>query len=104
MGGAGVACAATALVAPDAVGRYLVLLVSAWAAFTGVLQVWIALKIRAEVERGWIVLVDGLGAVAFGLGLLLCYRFEFEAFVWMLGIFSGMLGALFLLVQAWLDG
>jgi uncharacterized membrane protein HdeD (DUF308 family) len=104
MGGAGVACAATALVAPDAVGRYLVLLVSAWAAFTGVLQLWIALKIRAEVERGWVVFVDGVGAVAFGLGLLLCYRFEFEAFVWMLGIFSGMLGALFLLVQAWLDG
>lgn len=48
--------------------------------------------------------LDGLGAIAFGLGLLLFYRFEFEAFVWMIGIFSGMLGALFLLAHAWLDG
>lgn len=104
MGGAGVACAASVLAAPDVMARYLVPLVSAWAVCTGLLQLWIALKIRGAVERGWVVSLDGLGAVAFGLGLLLCYRFEFEAFVWMIGIFSGMLGALFLLAHAWLDG
>lgn len=103
MGSAGIACAAAVLVAPGEMAGYLVLLVSAWAVLTGVMQIWIALRIRGAVERGWIVSLDGLGAVAFGLGLLLCYRFEFEVFVWLLGIFSGMLGILYLFVHAWRD-
>lgn len=103
MGSAGIACAAAVLVAAGDVAGDLVLLVSAWAVFTGVMQLWIALKVRGAVERGWIVSLDGLATVAFGLGLLLCYRFEFEAFVWLIGIFSGMLGILYLFVHAWLD-
>ncbi len=103
MGGAGVACGAAAMIVPDIVAGYLVLLVAAWAVCTGLLQIWIALKIRGTVERGWVVSLDGLGTVAFGVGLLVCYRFEFGAFVWMIGIFSGMLGILYLFVHAWLD-
>lgn len=99
---AGIACAATVLFKPEAVAEHLVAIICTWAILTGAMQVWAALKLRKAVDGGWILALDGSGAVLFGLALAFWPGPEVEVLVWLTGTFAAALGSLFLGTSFWL--
>jgi uncharacterized membrane protein HdeD (DUF308 family) len=99
---AGFACAGAVLAGPEAVAALLVAVVAAWAIVTGALQVWAALELRRAVEGGWVLVLDGTGAMAFGAALALWPRLEMVALVWLIGSFAILLGTFYLAVGVWL--
>lgn len=103
IGVAGIACAGAVLIAPAAVADRLVAIVAAWAIFTGAMQVWISLVLRRVVDGGWLLTLDGVGAILLGLALILGPRLELAATVWLTGWFAALLGSLFVYVSLWLD-
>lgn len=99
---AGFACAAAVFASPESIAPLLAGIVSAWAVVTGALQLWAALEMRRAVEREWILALDGIGAIAFGLALAIWPRLEMTALVWLIGWFTILLGSLYLAVGIWL--
>jgi uncharacterized membrane protein HdeD (DUF308 family) len=102
IGLAGLACAAAVIVAPAAVSDHLIAIVAAWAMLTGAMQVWAALKLRKAVDGEWVLALDGIGAIAFGLILALWPQPEMTHLVWLIGWFALLLGSLYLAISLWL--
>lgn len=102
IGTAGIACAAAVLIAPLEVARHLVGIISAWAVLTGAVQVWAALRLRKAVDGEWILVVDGIGVILFGLALAFWPGLELVALVWLVGCFAALVGSLFLAMGFWL--
>jgi uncharacterized membrane protein HdeD (DUF308 family) len=102
IGLAGIACAGAVVVAPSDVADHLVAVISTWAILTGAMQVWAALQLRAVVQGAWILVLDGSGAILFGLAFALWPRLELVGLVWLTGWFAAMVGSLFLFVGLWL--
>ena len=99
IGMAGIACAGAVLIAPWDVAEHLVEIVSIWANFTGAMYVWVALKLRKAVEGGWILALDGVGAILFGLALAFWPRLELAALVWLTGWFVALIGSFLIYVS-----
>jgi uncharacterized membrane protein HdeD (DUF308 family) len=85
IGVGGIACAGAVLVTPQKVAEHLVAIISTWAIFTGAMQVWAAVKLRKTVDGGWILALDGTGAILFGVALAVWPRLEMVALVWLVG-------------------
>jgi len=102
IGLAGITCAGGTLIALDEVSGYLVWIISLWAISTGAMQLWVALKLREAVDGEWILALDGLGSLLFGLALALWPGLQVEALVWVTGWFAVALGSLFVSIGVWL--
>jgi uncharacterized membrane protein HdeD (DUF308 family) len=103
VGLAGIACAAAAVVRPELVSEHLVVVISIWAMFAGAMQLWTALELRKAIDGGWILALDGMGAIVFGAALAVWPRLEMVPLVWLVGWFVGLLGSLYLCVALWLS-
>lgn len=102
IGSAGLLCAGGTLVALDAVSAHLVGIIAIWAIATGAVQVWAALEVRKAVDGNWILVVDGLGALLFGLALAFWPDIRAEALLWLIGWFAAAVGSLLVAVGYWL--
>jgi len=102
IGLAGLACAAGALFAIDLLAGHLVGIISIWAISTGAMQLWAAIKLRKMVDGDWVLVLDGLGALLFGLALALWPGPEEQALIWITGWFALALGSLFTSMGIWL--
>lgn len=102
IGVAGIACAGALLLAPEEIAEHFLAIVSTWALLTGMMQVWVALKLRKAVHGSWILIFDGVGTILFGLAFASWPRPEVAALVWLTGWSAAMLGSLFLCVSYWL--
>jgi uncharacterized membrane protein HdeD (DUF308 family) len=102
IGSAGLACAAGTLLAFDAVSAHLVGIIALWAIATGAMQVWAALQLRKAADGHWILVVDGVGALLFGLALALWPNLQAEALLWLIGWFAAAVGSLLVAVGYWL--
>ena len=102
IGAAGLVCAGGTLLAPNEVSAYLVGIISIWAIVTGTMQVWVALELRKAVDGHWILLLDGMGALLFGLALAFWPDLRPEALLWLIGWFAAGIGGLLVSVGAWL--
>lgn len=102
IGVAGLACAAGTLFALDVVVGHLVGIIAIWAISTGAMQLWAAREVSKMVDRGWVLALDGLGAILFGLALALWPDPEMQALVWLTGWFALALGSLFTSIAIWL--
>jgi len=103
IGIAGIACAGAAVVSPEMAAEHLVVLISIWAIFTGAMHAWAALKLRKAIDGGWILILDGTGAMLFGVALAFWPRLEMVPLVWLVGWFAALLGSLYLGVALWLS-
>jgi uncharacterized membrane protein HdeD (DUF308 family) len=99
---AGIASAAMAFTMPDSVAAWLVVFVAAWAIVTGMTQVAGAIELRKVVEGDWILALDGIMAIVFGVALVLWPRLSGPALVWLVGWFGVLLGSLYLAIGYWL--
>lgn len=102
IGAAGIACAGAVVIAPQELGAHLPAIVSVWAGLAGAMYVWVALMLRKAVQGGWILALDGIGIVLFGLALALWPRLELPAMLWLTGWFAALLGSLLVSVSFWL--
>jgi uncharacterized membrane protein HdeD (DUF308 family) len=102
IGSAGLVCAGGTLVALDDVAVHLVGIISIWAITIGAMQVWAALELRKAVDGNWILVLDGLGALLFGLALAFWPDLRAEALLWLIGWFAAAVGSLLVSVGYWL--
>jgi uncharacterized membrane protein HdeD (DUF308 family) len=70
----------------------LVYVFSAWAIFTGLLKVVMAISFRREIENGWLMGLGGALSVLFGVILGFLPGAGLVTLVWLVGIYALILG------------
>ncbi len=83
-----------AFVAPLATAVALLYLMAAWAIASGLVEIIVAIRLRKEIEGEWMLIVDGLLTVGFGIALMAVPAAGLLAWMWMIGGFklaSGLL-------------
>lgn len=79
---------------PAAAAFALLLLVSAWSIVTGVFRIAAAVRLRKEIEGEWLLILNGLLSVAFGIVLMLFPAVGLVTLVWLVGMYAILFGVL----------
>jgi uncharacterized membrane protein HdeD (DUF308 family) len=87
---------------PGATALVLVYVISAWAIFTGLLKVVMAVSFRRQIENGWLMGLGGVLSVLFGVILGFLPGAGLLTLVWLVGIYALILGVA-LVVLGFLD-
>ena len=96
----GVAAGVIALVLPGFAAEVLLLLISAWAILTGILEIVMAVRLRRVIEgEVWLALA-GIASIVFGVVLFLFPAAGALSIVWLLAGFAIAYGA-FLVMLGW---
>jgi uncharacterized membrane protein HdeD (DUF308 family) len=66
--------------------------ISAWAIFTGLLKVVMAISFRRELENEWLMILSGVLSVVFGVILGVLPGVGLLSLVWLLGIYALIFG------------
>jgi len=94
LGVLGVIAGGIGLLYPAAAAGALLLLISAYAIAAGVLMIWAGVKLRAEIEREWLLWLLGGLSVLFGLLLVAQPAAGLLGFVWAIGSWAVVTGIL----------
>ena len=96
---AGLAVGVIALLQPDMTERVLMVLIAAWALFTGLFEIVTAIRLRPVIRGEWELVLSGVLAVAVG-GLLLAFpAIGAVSLVWLIGMCALVFGAGLLVVS-----
>ena len=87
---------------PGTTALVMVYVISAWAIFTGLLKVVMAVAFRREIENGWLMGLGGALSVLFGVILGFLPGAGLVTLVWLVGIYALILGVA-LIVLGFLD-
>ena len=98
----GVLAALVVLFWPGTAALVLVYVISAWAIFTGLLKVVMAISFRRQIENGWLMGLGGALSVLFGVILGFLPGAGLVTLVWLVGIYALILGVA-LIVLGFLD-
>jgi uncharacterized membrane protein HdeD (DUF308 family) len=90
----GVVAGAIGLLSPSVAAGALLLLISAYAIAAGVLMIWAGFKLRAEIEREWLLWLVGGLSVLFGLLLIVQPAAGLLGFVWAIATWAVAIGIL----------
>ncbi len=90
---AGVIIATITLVAPDVTALALLYLIAAWALITGSLLIGGAVSGETFGRPGWVMALDGVISVVFGILLIAWPGDGIVAIVWTLGLYAIFTGA-----------
>ena len=101
-GALGILAGLVVLFWPGTTALVLVYVISAWAIFTGLLKVVMAISFRREIENGWLMGVGGALSVLFGVILGFLPGAGLVTLVWLVGIYALILGVA-LIVLGFLD-
>jgi uncharacterized membrane protein HdeD (DUF308 family) len=74
----------------------LLMFIAAWAVVIGVLQIWGAIALRKAVEHGWLLILNGLLSVAFGIILLMQPGTGALALVWLIAWYAIFFGCAYI--------
>ncbi len=88
MGVVGIVAGIVAFIRPDLTALALLLLIGGWAVVTGALEVFAAYRLRREIEGEWLLALDGLLSIAFGVFVLIAPGAGALAVVWLIGLFA----------------
>jgi len=88
----GVLAGLAALFWPGMTALVLLFLISAWAIFTGLLKVVMAIFFRREVENAWLMGLSGVLSILFGLVLAVLPGAGLLSLVWLIGIYALIFG------------
>jgi uncharacterized membrane protein HdeD (DUF308 family) len=96
---AGIAAGVIAFVWPAITAIALLFLVAAWAIVTGVLQIWMAIRMREQIRGELLLGLAGAVSVIFGVVLILGGpTVGILSLLWLVGVFAVAIGATFFLL------
>lgn len=84
---------------PEMSGLVLLYVIGAWAVLTGVLEISAAIRLRREIEGEWILVVNGLLSIVFGILVYLWPAGGVLAIVWLIGLYAILFGVLLILLS-----
>ena len=87
---------------PGTTALVLVYVISAWAIFTGLLKLVMAISFRRQIENAWLMGLGGALSVLFGVILGFMPGAGLVTLVWLVGIYALILGVA-LMVMGFLD-
>ncbi|HEX2741771.1 MAG TPA: HdeD family acid-resistance protein [Rubrobacter sp.] len=88
----GVLAGLVALFWPGISALVLLYVIAAWAIFTGILKVVIAISLRREIENEWLMILSGVLSVVFGVVLAALPGVGLLSLVWLVGIYALIFG------------
>ncbi len=100
----GVAVAVIAVVMPGITALALLYLIAAWAIVGGVIEIVSAYQLREVITREWLLAVDGVLGILFGIVLIVYPSAGALAVVWLIGAFSIVSGVALLVLAFRLRG
>jgi uncharacterized membrane protein HdeD (DUF308 family) len=100
----GVAVAVIAVVMPGLTALALLYLIAAWAIVGGVMEIVAAYQLREVITREWLLAVDGVLGILFGIVLILFPGAGALAVVWLIGAFAIVSGVALLVLAFRLRG
>jgi uncharacterized membrane protein HdeD (DUF308 family) len=92
----GVLAGLVAFIYPGTTTLVLLMFIAAWAIIIGLLQLWGAIEFRRELEDVWLLVLNGVLSIAFGVILFVQPGAGAVALVWMIGWFAVVLGCLYI--------
>jgi uncharacterized membrane protein HdeD (DUF308 family) len=93
---AGIAAGAIAVAMPGITAFVLLLIIAAWAIVTGFAELAIAYRLRNEIRGEWLLAIDGVVSVVFGLLLVIFPTAGALAVVWLIAAFAIVSGVMLL--------
>jgi uncharacterized membrane protein HdeD (DUF308 family) len=93
---AGIAAAVITVLVPNITALFLVTLIGAWAIVTGVTEVVAAYQLRKEINNEWLLALDGVISVLFGIYVVLFPGSGAIAIVWIIASFAIISGVVLL--------
>ena len=79
---------------PGAASLAILTIIAAWAIVTGIFEIIAAIRLRAEIEGEWHMLLSGLLSVLFGIALAIWPVAGLVAVTWMIGAYAIIFGIL----------
>ena len=96
----GIIAGLIALLLPTFAAEVLLVLIAAWAIVTGVFEIYMAIRLREQIEDEIWMGLAGLASILFGVILLLFPNTGALSVVWLIGAFAIAYGA-FLVLLGW---
>jgi uncharacterized membrane protein HdeD (DUF308 family) len=81
---------------PGITALALLFLIATWAVITGIFEIAVAIEMRRVIQGEWLLGLNGLVSICFGLFLFLWPRAGALAVVWIIGFYALLSGCLFL--------
>ncbi len=97
VGIAGLAAGALTFLMPGLTALVLVTFIAVWAIVLGVMEIVGAIKLRKEVQGEWLLILNGVISVLFGLVLLWRPVTGALALVWIIGAYAIILGVIYVM-------
>ena len=91
-GALGVLAGPVAFFYPGMTALVLLYVIAAWAIFTGILKVVMAISLRREMENEWLMVLSGVLSVLFGVILAVLPGVGLLSMVWLIGIYAVIFG------------
>ncbi len=76
----------------------LVFFIAIWAITIGILHVVVAVQLRKEIKGEWLLILDGLLSIAFGILLMAQPEAGALALIWLIGIYAVAFGILLVIL------
>ena len=100
----GTAVGVLVLIWPGITAIILVFLIAGWAIITGIFEIIAAIWLRKEIKNEWLLVLNGILSVAFGVLLVIWPRAGLVVLVWLIGIYAILFGLLMILLGFRLRG
>jgi uncharacterized membrane protein HdeD (DUF308 family) len=97
-GALGVLAGLIAFFYPGITALILLYVIAAWAIFTGILRVVLAISLRREIENEWLFVLSGVLSVLFGVILAVLPGAGLLSLVWLIGIFALIVGVVLIVL------
>ena len=82
------------LLAPNLTALLLLYYVAAWAIAIGVVEIFLAQKLRNEISNEWILIISGFISIIFGLYLVFNPGAGILTLLWLVAVYAIVFGAL----------
>lgn len=83
---------------PGITALVLLFVISAWAIFTGLLKIIMAIAFRREVENAWLMGLSGALSILFGIILAVLPGAGLLSLVWLVGIYALIFGVVLIVL------
>ena len=98
----GIAAGIVTFVAPGITTRMLLLLIASWALVEGIAQIIGAIQLRKEIKGEWLLFLNGLVSVAFGVLLIVRPVTGVLALIGLIGAYAIIVGCSYIWLAFWL--